>query len=108
MTKEEIIKMAKQAGFDPHDMSSDFTCNLKDIEAFAKLVAEKEREACSECGADGGHALYCVACAEKHVKRKWVGLTDKEQMAIAYSDINCWDWGLLLDATEAKLKEKNT
>ena len=20
---------------------------------------------CAECGADGGHALYCVACAEK-------------------------------------------
>ena len=48
MTKEEIIDMAKQAGFDPHDMSSDFTCNLDNIEAFAKLVAEHEREACAE------------------------------------------------------------
>ena len=44
MTREEIITMARQAGFDPHDMSSDFTCNLDNIEAFAKLVAEKERE----------------------------------------------------------------
>ena len=44
MTKEEIIDMARQSGFDPHDMSSDFTCNLDDIEAFAKLVAEHERE----------------------------------------------------------------
>ena len=52
MTKEEIIEMAKQAGFDPHDMSSDFTCNLDNIEAFAKLVAEKEREACAKV-ADG-------------------------------------------------------
>ena len=41
MTEEEIIDMAIQAGFDPHDMSSDFTCNLENINAFAKLVAEK-------------------------------------------------------------------
>ena len=47
MTQEEIIDMARQAGFDPHDMSSDFTCNLDNIEAFAKLVAEKEREMCA-------------------------------------------------------------
>jgi hypothetical protein len=44
MTRDEMIEMARQAGFDPHDMSSDFTCNLKDIIAFAKLVAEHERE----------------------------------------------------------------
>ena len=48
MTKEKIIDMAKQAGFDPHDMSSDFTCNLDNIEAFAKLIAQHEREACAE------------------------------------------------------------
>ena len=48
MTRQEIITKAKQAGFDPHDMSSDFTCNLDNIEAFAKLVAEHEREACAE------------------------------------------------------------
>ena len=41
MNKEEIIEMAREAGFDPHDMSSDFTCNLENINAFAKLVAEK-------------------------------------------------------------------
>ena len=44
MTQYEIVEMAEQAGFDPHDMSSDFTCNLQNINAFAKLVAEKERE----------------------------------------------------------------
>jgi hypothetical protein len=48
VTQDEIIEMAKQAGFDPHDMSSDFTCNLKDINAFAKLVAQHEREACAK------------------------------------------------------------
>ena len=48
MTQKEIIEMARQAGFDPHDMSSDFTVNLEDINAFAKLVAEHEREACAK------------------------------------------------------------
>jgi hypothetical protein len=49
MTKEQIIDMARQAGFDPHDMSADFTCNLDNIEAFAKLLAEHERDACERC-----------------------------------------------------------
>ena len=48
MTNEEIITMARQAGFDPHDMSADFTCNLDNIEGFANLVAEAEREACAK------------------------------------------------------------
>ena len=42
-----------------------------------------------------------------YTRRTWVGLTDEEQRNIAYSDINCWDWGELMDAVEAKLKEKN-
>ena len=37
----KIIEMARQAGFDPHDMSSDFTCNLDNIEAFAKLIVNE-------------------------------------------------------------------
>ena len=43
MDREEIIRMAREAGFDPHDMSDDFTCNLEDIERFASLVAAAER-----------------------------------------------------------------
>ena len=43
-----VIEMAREAGFDPHDMSADFTCNLKDIERFAALVASAEREACAK------------------------------------------------------------
>ena len=44
MNREEVIKLAQKAGFDPHDMSADFTCNLIDIERFAALVAAAERE----------------------------------------------------------------
>jgi len=49
MTKEEIIEMAKQAGFVDYELD-DGTTNAFDkrYEAFAKLVAEKEREACAE------------------------------------------------------------
>ena len=47
-----VIEMAREAGFDPHDMSADFTCNLKDIERFAELVRADaiatEREACAK------------------------------------------------------------
>jgi hypothetical protein len=28
MIKDDILKLAREAGFDPHDMSDDFTCNL--------------------------------------------------------------------------------
>ena len=47
MDKKDIIRMAREAGFDPHDMTDDFTCNLIDIERFAKLVAA-QKEAWSE------------------------------------------------------------
>jgi hypothetical protein len=48
VTREEIIRMAREAGFDAHDMSDDFTCNLKNIERFAALVAAYEREWCAK------------------------------------------------------------
>jgi predicted Zn-dependent protease len=59
MTREDIIKMAREAGFDPHDMSDDFTCNLEDIERFAALVAAAEREACAKmCDVLAVHPEY--------------------------------------------------
>ena len=41
-------------------------------------------------------------------QRTWTGLTDEEHIALhdKFADTNCY--GLLIDATEAKLKEKNT
>jgi len=48
MTKEEIIEMARQAGFERlGHTAEDWVCHLEDIEEFTKLVAEKEREACA-------------------------------------------------------------
>ena len=48
MTREEIIRMAREAGFDDF-----FTRDLA-LERFANLVAAHEREACAQvCENDG-------------------------------------------------------
>jgi hypothetical protein len=51
MTKKEIIEMAKQAGFERlgvyAQFGDDWVGFTKDLETFAKLVAEREREACA-------------------------------------------------------------
>ena len=46
MTQDEIIEMAKQAGFEWSGKDLTFECFIctEELEAFAKLVAEKERE----------------------------------------------------------------
>ena len=42
MTKEEMIELAKQAGFERlGHTAEDWVCHLEDIEEFIKLVAEK-------------------------------------------------------------------
>jgi hypothetical protein len=45
MTQDEIFAMAKEAGFMQH-LGVICIPNIQNLEAFAKLVAEKEREAC--------------------------------------------------------------
>ena len=68
MTKEEIIEMARQAGFVDYELD-DGTTNAFDVryEAFAVLVASAEREACAKvCDgySDGRHANMADLCAE--------------------------------------------
>jgi len=51
MTQDEIIEMARQAGaraWQNQNCYVEFLCNLEQLEAFAKLAAEKEREACAK------------------------------------------------------------
>jgi hypothetical protein len=66
MTQDDIIRMAREAGFDAHDMSADFTCNLKDIERFAELVRADERAALEHLKAygyaPGGYMMTCRSC----------------------------------------------
>lgn len=47
MTQEEIISMARQAGVRDDENIFEFS-QYKYLERFAKLVAEKEREACAK------------------------------------------------------------
>ena len=56
MTKEEIIELAKQAGFEEHQAKFDTR-----FEPFAKLVAEHEREACAK---EAERTFYSVQAAE--------------------------------------------
>jgi len=49
MTREDIIRLAREAGFD------DFFCRDLTLERFAALVAEAEREACARvCDEEDG------------------------------------------------------
>jgi len=51
MTQDEIVELARQAGFDEHHAKFDTR-----IETFAKLIAAKEREACAKLCDDYGRA----------------------------------------------------
>ena len=79
MTQEEIIELAKQAGFERlgHD-DYDYVCYPDDIESFAKLVA----------------------------KRTWVGLTD-EEIEECLKGLPTQTIDIYARRIEAKLKEKN-
>jgi hypothetical protein len=49
MTQDEIIELARQASFTENSgFKGCFVCNPLSLEYFAKLVAEKEREACAK------------------------------------------------------------
>ena len=68
MTQDEIIEMARQCGFERlgHD-DCDLVCYPEEVEAFAKLVAQHEREACAkvcEQTNDGTPYNLAEACAE--------------------------------------------
>ena len=48
MTREEIIEMARQAGVEDSNEYNHLVCTEVELVAFARLVAEKEREACAK------------------------------------------------------------
>ena len=49
MTQDEIIEMAESCGWDKGNTWDDcMRCSPFNIEAFAKLVAQNEREACAK------------------------------------------------------------
>ena len=48
MTQDEIIEMARQAGIRDSLEYDHMECDIESLEAFAKLVAQHEREACAK------------------------------------------------------------
>ena len=48
MTQEEIIELAKQAGVEDSNEYNHLVCTEVELVAFAKLVAEHEREKCAK------------------------------------------------------------
>ena len=67
MTKEDIIRMAIEAGWDTHHAEFDTR-----FEPFAKLVAEKERDACANIAdsyVNGLERNYSEIIAEKIIAR---------------------------------------
>ena len=47
MTQQETIELARQAGVEDSNEYNHLVCTEVELVAFAKLVAEKEREACA-------------------------------------------------------------
>ena len=47
MTQDEIIEMARQAGVEDSNEYDHLVCTEVELLAFAKLIEEKEREACA-------------------------------------------------------------
>ena len=62
MTKDEIIEMARQAGVEDSNEYNHLVCTEVELVAFAKLVAEKEREACANiCEEEQGYkTAFCA------------------------------------------------
>ena len=58
MTQDEIIEMARQAGYDEHQAKFDTR-----IEAIAKLVAERERERLTDAAMKAAEKAVDVAIA---------------------------------------------
>jgi len=48
MTQDEIISMARQADIRDSLEYDHMECDIESLEAFAKLVAQHEREACAK------------------------------------------------------------
>ena len=57
MTQDEIIEMARQAGI---NTDWEISAYKNELQHFAKLVAEREREACAEIAESKRHAPHFV------------------------------------------------
>ena len=119
MTKEELIEMARQAGFEGcAELPWENVICTEELVAFAKLVAEKAiKEALAQTQEPVAFASHGVVnwIADKQFQheanlyiapqRTWVGLTEEEMMDAIYAPVTPMERG---SRVEAKLRSKNT
>ena len=75
MTRDDIIKMAKEAGFNPVSYTG---ANLELFERFAALVAAAEREACIKAVEKvGQHGIVTQCAAAIRYKKHDIGLREE-------------------------------
>ena len=132
MTKEEIIELARQAGFERlGHTAEDWVCHFEDIEEFTKLVADftknsqPEQEPLAWISTGPANMIHWTADKPAYgddwvplyttpPQRTWVGLSDEE-----IAEFDTWHdtreeevgWcnpSEIVAYIEAKLKEKNT
>ena len=77
MNKEQIIELARQAGFEEHQAKFDTR-----FEPFAKLVADKEREAC---------IAHAMTSAEKAID---VAIKLEREACAKVCDDELKEWGI--------------
>jgi hypothetical protein len=103
MTQDEIIEMARQAGFKMENSAA-----IQAAEIFYKLVAAKalaHRTEPKVCCQQYDTCLEPCTPRGRHLaQRKWVGLTDEEFDELDKEDLSLRQF---VQAIEAKLKDKN-
>jgi hypothetical protein len=129
MTQDEMIEMAKQAGF---NIGLDIPSIYAAHERFAKLVAEHERDACAKVAENTKAPFTATAIRARGQaldyepwtpddmayrpdglpQRTWVGLTDEQKEKFKgdwiSTNLHYANISELMDAIEQTLKEKNT
>ena len=120
MTREDIIKMAREAGFMDTDKNGVWITDGywdDELRRFAALVAAAEREKVAAWIRERGYATGHGDTTEDLLKElawqiaenwKWVGLTDEERdEIISYASYALFPNRAIAISIEAKLKEKN-
>jgi hypothetical protein len=60
MTQDEVLKMARQAGAYSPTNEKDWAFEFQDLEAFAKLIAAKERERLAATAEKNGNQILAM------------------------------------------------
>jgi hypothetical protein len=129
MTRDEVIEIwGKANGWS----IKEFNITITELEHFAQLIAEREREACAAMAEaekqepvawntgvppmwpqQKGGETFIVSYEDPQPKREWVGLTDDDMLGALISvdpETKRLPIGFVrfAEVIEAKLKEKNT